>query len=117
MEIPEFKEGKLVPKNFTGHCFLTRFEVHCYYKNGKLHREDGPAYLSSLTRYNREELWFFEGKLHRLDGPAVKAYRSTLLVSTKYFLDGRRYNQESDYISALLSYRLKSILENNLYEE
>ena len=41
--------------------------VTLYYVNGKLHREDGPAYenrLENITQY------WINGKLHREDGPA-----------------------------------------------
>lgn len=37
-----------------------------WFKNGKLHREDGPA--ESIA--NISEKWFFNGLLHRDDGPA-----------------------------------------------
>ena len=39
-----------------------------YYKNGKLHREDGPA-----SEYkNGTKFWYLNGKLHRINGPAVE---------------------------------------------
>jgi hypothetical protein len=38
-----------------------------WYKNGMIHREDGPAIILP----NGTESWFLNGKLHRLDGPAV----------------------------------------------
>jgi hypothetical protein len=36
--------------------------------NGKLHREDGPAYISNAG----SKWWYFNGELHREDGPAVE---------------------------------------------
>jgi hypothetical protein len=39
-----------------------------WYKDGQLHREDGPAY----ERADGSKLWFFNGNLHRQDGPAVE---------------------------------------------
>jgi len=40
----------------------------CWYKNGKRHREDGPAVdLAEGTEY-----WYINGKLHRVDGPAIE---------------------------------------------
>jgi hypothetical protein len=40
----------------------------CWYLNGKLHREDGPA-----TEYaSGKKFWYLNGKLHREDGPAVE---------------------------------------------
>lgn len=38
-----------------------------YFKNGRLHRDDGPAYID---KQHGAEKWFFEGKLHRVGGPA-----------------------------------------------
>ena len=37
-----------------------------WYKNGKLHREDGPAVIHS----DGFKMWLIKGKLHREDGPA-----------------------------------------------
>lgn len=39
-----------------------------WYKNNKLHREDGPA----IEMINGSKEWFYNGQLHRLDGPAVE---------------------------------------------
>ena len=38
-----------------------------WYKDGKLHREDGPAVIFK----NGDQQWYKEGRLHREDGPAV----------------------------------------------
>jgi hypothetical protein len=38
-----------------------------WYKNGKLHREEGP----SAIFLNNDEEWYYEGKLHRVGGPAI----------------------------------------------
>lgn len=38
-----------------------------WYKNSKLHRDDGPAVIYR----DGEQRWFKNGKLHRDDGPAV----------------------------------------------
>jgi hypothetical protein len=39
-----------------------------YYKDDKLHREDGPA----VEYVNGTKDWYIDGKLHREDGPAVE---------------------------------------------
>jgi len=44
-----------------------------WYKEGKLHRLDGPA----IERQNGHKEWYKEGKLHREDGPAVKYTNGT----------------------------------------
>ncbi len=38
-----------------------------WYKEWKLHREDGPAIIYT----NGNQRWYKDGKLHREDGPAV----------------------------------------------
>ena len=39
-----------------------------WYLNGKLHREDGPAYEGA----SGTKAWYLNGKLHREDGPAME---------------------------------------------
>jgi hypothetical protein len=38
-----------------------------WFADGRLHREDGPAYISDAG-----QSWWKNGKLHREDGPAVE---------------------------------------------
>ncbi len=38
-----------------------------YYKDGVLHRDDGPA----IVGRDGYEAWFKDGKSHREDGPAI----------------------------------------------
>ena len=45
----------------------SRGDCH-WYINGELHRKDGPA----LDRTNGNKEWYINGKLHREDGPAVE---------------------------------------------
>ena len=40
----------------------------CWYFNGKLHREDGPA----VEYTNNDKEWWFNNKLHRKSGPAIE---------------------------------------------
>jgi len=61
------KNGESIPKNFTGMVELPDGRKH-WYKEGLLHRLDGPAFESLYgTKY-----WYKEGKFHREDGPAVE---------------------------------------------
>jgi len=39
-----------------------------YYKNNKLHREDGPAIIWK----DNEKSWWINGELHRENGPAIE---------------------------------------------
>lgn len=45
----------------------TYHSINYFNKNGKLHREDGPA----IIRSNGTKVWYANGKRHRGDGPAV----------------------------------------------
>lgn len=66
-----FRNTREIPLNYTGFCFVASMDEERYYKNGVLHRTDGPA-----VRYIwGEEYWYFEGKRHRLDGPSQTSRR------------------------------------------
>jgi hypothetical protein len=59
-------------------------------RNGRLHREDGPAIVSghhklwaingfthredgpAIEYYDGDKVWYARGKMHRLDGPAME---------------------------------------------
>lgn len=43
-------------------------------KNGRLHREDGPAVIWE----DGDQEWFINGVLHRLDGPAINYFNSKI---------------------------------------
>ena len=54
-----------------------------WYKDGLLHRVDGPAKKSPFDVF---EEWWFEGRLHRTDGPAV-----ITPLTQAWFLNGKRH--------------------------
>jgi hypothetical protein len=60
---------------------IDRFGNKRWYKNGKLHREDGPA----VEYANGTKVWCLNGKLHREDGPAFESADG----SKKWFLNDR----------------------------
>jgi hypothetical protein len=51
---------------YTGKA-VTIFGEVCYFKDGRLHRENGPA----ITHLNGSYKWCLNGEKHRIDGPAV----------------------------------------------
>ena len=55
-------------------------------KNGKAHREDGPAIEHKLGYI----AWYFEGKKHRLDGPAITWKDGT----KKWYLNGELHRED-----------------------
>jgi hypothetical protein len=55
-------------------------------KNGKLHREDGPA----MEFANGEKRWYLNWKLHRENGPAIE-----WIDGSKYwYLNGIHYSEQ-----------------------
>ena len=70
------------------------FDVTRYRKNGVLHREDGPAYISRDYCF-----WYKEGKIHREDGYAVISEKHN---EYHYYLDDMHYSKE-DYEEACVN--------------
>lgn len=62
--------------------------IICYYKNGNLHREDGPAVECDEFRE-----WWSHGVLHREDGPACE-YEHIGGCSKRWFLNGIEISEE-----------------------
>ena len=58
----------------------------CWYLNGKIHREDGPA----IESYDGSRYWYLNGKYHREDGPAVESYEG----NRYWYLNGVEYTEE-----------------------
>jgi len=54
-----------------------------WYRNGKVHRDDGPAVLWA----DGQQEWWRDGKLHRDDGPAVIYVNG----QQEWYKDGLRY--------------------------
>ena len=61
-----------------------------WYKEGKLHREDGPA----VEFANGSKEWYKENKLHREDGPAVEYANG----NKEYWLNSRYLYYRDWYI-------------------
>ncbi len=57
-----------------------------WYKNGELHREDGPA----IEYTSGDKFWYKNDKKHREDGPAVELANGT----KKWYIDGVQYSEE-----------------------
>ena len=78
-----------VPKDFTGVCKISSNMSIRHYKNGFLHREDGPAEIYE----DGDRCWHINGLKHREDGPAVE-YKD----GGKYwFYKGKNYGYDDDF--------------------
>ena len=60
-----YKNGNLHRDN--GPAYICPDGYEAWYKDGLRHREDGPA----ITESNGTEHWYLNGELHREDGPAI----------------------------------------------
>lgn len=58
------------------------YSIKEWYRNGKLHREDGPAVV-----LKKSEIWFLNGKKHRIGGPAVTSKGGP----NGYWINGKKY--------------------------
>lgn len=61
-----------------------------WYKDGVMHREDGPAVL-----VKNAEIWMRDGKYHRIDGPAVSW---TIKKRYEYWVDGLQHRDDGPAI-------------------
>ena len=61
-----------------------------YRVNGKLHREDGPAF----EHHNGTKHWHLNGNLHREDGPAVENPNGT----KHWYLNGKYHREDGPAI-------------------
>lgn len=91
-------------KKYVAQSIEGLYEV-CWYKEGKLHREDGPAKISATTC-----TWYHENKIHRIGGAAfcfLDEMRSKI-----YFINGELL-QEKDYWNhpEVIKHKIKKIIE------
>ena len=89
---------------------IDEFETKCWYLNGKLHREDGPAikykngnkcwYLNGKRHRrngpaceyaNGNKFWFLNDKIHRIDGPAIEWANG----SKSWYINGKEVKEEN----------------------
>ena len=67
-----------IPENIFTHknkngVYVNGTGAKIWFKNGKFHREDGPA----VERANGSKYWYLNGQLHREDGPAYERANGT----------------------------------------
>jgi hypothetical protein len=61
-----------------------------WFLNGKLHREDGPAFEG----YNGDKFWYLNGKYHREDGPAIEWSNG----DKSWYLNGKFHREDGPAI-------------------
>ena len=83
-------------------------ETFKWYKDGKLHREDGPAVIWD----SGHKEWYQNGVLHREDGPAFEGKNGT----QTWYLKGVQYTEE-EFKNWESKRFLNEKLQNNLAEK
>ena len=69
-----------------------------YYKDGKYHREDGPAFIDP----DGTKAWYVNDKLHRVDGPAI-IYPNG---NKSWWINGKHYTKENFFNKLTISQKL-----------
>jgi hypothetical protein len=65
-----------------------------WYRNDKLHREDGPA----IEEPDGSKMWYRDGKLHREDGPAVESLTPGSEFCRGWYINGERHREDGPAI-------------------
>lgn len=86
IKVKRFEE---VPENYTGIAIYPDGTKR-WYKNGKRHREDGPA----VVFVDGTEYWYKNGKRHNDNGPAIVHPNG----SKSWFKNGQRHNENGPAI-------------------
>lgn len=80
-----------------------------WWRNGKLHRNDGPA----IERSNGERQWWVNGKRHRVDGPAVIHPEG----SKEWWVDGDLHRDDGPAVDIADGYGLTYTCHPELYNQ
>ncbi len=75
----------------------------CYIKDGKRHREDGPA----ITLASGYKFWYKDGEYHREGGPAVE-----WAFGVKFwYINGKKHKTKEDYEEALKIWKMNEAMK------
>jgi len=77
-----------------------------WYKNGKVHREDGPA----VTWTDGSQFWYQNGEYHREDGPAI-LYQNGI---KEWWLEGDEYHNEVLWMIEIQKMKRQEKRKNNI---
>ena len=102
IKVNKYQEYIRKHRRFTG-CLIDKDNDIYWFKNGKFHREDGPA----VEWTDGSKFWYKNGLLHREDGPAIeytdgdKAWR----------LNGEHFYTEQDWLITTRKIKLERVLK------
>ncbi len=77
-------------RNLPDGSYIDKHGDVCYVKNGRIHRDDGPA----IVRDNGNKFWYKNGKQHREDGPAEEYTNG----DRWWWVDGKRHREDGPAI-------------------
>lgn len=102
-----FKFVSDIPEKYTGVCYIECSKQTRWYKDGKFHREEGPAIVGD----NKIEQWFINDLRHRLGGFAV-VYHHFNNLNNIYYIHGD-YVAHEDYWKdpLVIKHKLNKILD------
>jgi len=63
-----------------------------WYKDGKLHRDNGPASIDKLFDFSVTYSYYKEGRLHRFLGPAYLIVIEGIKTYEAYYIKGKLHN-------------------------
>ncbi len=89
--------------------------VITFFKDNKLHREDGPAVIYP----DGTEIWWYEGETHREDGPAVIWEGDPNNIAYYLFNKEVTKQEHDDYRAKKRKQRLQQTLQtkdNNMFD-
>ena len=79
-------EIKMKKKEVKNGRYVDNYGIVCWYKNSKLHCEDGPA----IEWPTGSKEWYLEGERHREDGPAIEYANG----DKSWYINGFKYTKE-----------------------
>lgn len=70
----DYKKFKIKSVSHIGDCTVVECDdgAKSWYKNGVIHREDGPAYCNTESLLHGFKMWYKHGERHREDGPTIE---------------------------------------------
>lgn len=107
-EYPRYYSMASVPKDYVGIVEITIDNGYAYVCNGKIHRNDGPAFFG-----NWYVEWWSYGQVHREDGPAV-IFKSG---GVYFYLNGKRLSKEEWFNSVPERQKERMIWDVDFWEE
>jgi hypothetical protein len=88
-----------------------------YYRDGQLHRDDGPAEISQHGNGSVSEYYYREGKQHRADGPALILRDKSGAISQFYYMNGLSYGSVAPTADVIRERELKETIRAQTIKE